>query len=174
MLNKKNAIIAIGLIALYFILRKPKPKKKMSSDKGGIVGGATSAPDLFTEEDAKNGLEMLAETRGKEIAKIAERVLRWETAHFKSKQYKKTGSAGMEVGNWANLPDGMESIPMTENRTGKTKRFIVWGSPYAFLNYFADYVERWDGNWARWFSTNPKLQAEYRAKVNTVKNRIVV
>lgn len=171
MLNKKNAIIVIGIFAVLYLLKKGKNKKSKTLK---TEDGNNSSGNEFTEEDAKNGLEMLAETRGKEIAKIAERVLRWETNHFKSKQYKKTGSAGMEIGNWSNLPSNMDSIPMIENRTGKTKYFVVWGSPYAFLNYFADYVDRWDGNWARWYSTDPSKQAEYRSKVNSVKNRIVV
>lgn len=171
MLNKKNAIIVIGIFAVLYLLKKRKNKKEQPKKTEEMQ---SNAPDLFTAEDAKNALEMLAETRGKEIAKIAERVLRWETAHFKSKQYKKTGSAGMEIGKWENLPANMDSIPMIENNTGKVKRFVVWGNPYQFLNYFADYVERWNGNWARWYSTQPKLQAEYRKKVNSVKNRIVI
>jgi hypothetical protein len=167
MFKKENLILVVGAIALIYILRKKKPKtenKKMISDE----------PNKFDENDAKNALEMLAEREPKELAKIAERVLRWETNHFRSKQYRLTGSAGMEVGAWKNLPSGMESIPMIENNTGKTKRFIVWGSPYSFLLYFVEYVKRHNGNWARWYSTDAKLQAEYRAKVNTVKNRIVV
>ena len=174
MLKKQTLIIAIGVIAVYFLFIKGKNKKKKMKGKDEETSSGTGSASGFTPEDAKNGLEMLAETRGKEIAKIAERVMRWETAHFTSKQYKKTGSAGMEIGKWKDLPTEMQSIPMTENKTGKTKNFIVWGNPYQFLNYFADYVDRWGGNWARWYSTQPAKQAEYRAKVNTVRNRIIV
>lgn len=170
MFKKENLIILISGLAIVFLITRKKKKKTNSKE----MNSSSESGNNFTPEDAKNALEMLAETRGKEIAKIAERVLRWETNHFKSRQYKLTGSAGMEIGKWKDLPAGMESIPMTENKTGKTKRFIVWGSPYSFLNYFADYVQRHNGNWARWYSTKPELQTEYRNKVNTVKNRIVV
>jgi hypothetical protein len=127
---------------------------------------------IYTEAAAKDAILKLAKTNPTN-AKIIERIYRWETAHFTSKQFKLTGSAGMEIGKWEGLPANVKSVPLIENGTGKTKNFIVWRSCYDFVLYLSAYIDRYNGNWARWYSTDPTNQTIYRNKVNSVKNRFI-
>lgn len=127
----------------------------------------------FTSEDAKQALLNFALVN-KERAKIIERIMRWETAHFTSYQYKVCGSAGMEIGNWTNLPSNIGTIRMKENGTGIIKEFIIWRSVGDFIAYLDGYITRHGGNWARWYSSDISKQSEYRAKVNSIKNRYIV
>ena len=152
-------VAVAGVLIALFLNKKRKP---VSGEKR-----------LFTEEDAIEALKKAQIEFGTEKAKILEKILRWETAHFKSKQFQFTGSAGMEIGKWKNLPPNAPYITLTENKTGLKKKFIVWGSVYNFLKYLSEYIDRHEGNWGRWYSINPEKQADYKAKVNQVKNRIV-
>jgi hypothetical protein len=111
---------------------------------------------------------------GKERAQLLEKIMRWETAHFKSGQYKKGGSAGMEAGRWYNLPDGLSTYQMKDNLTGYMATFIKWTSVIQFLEYLNKYIDRYNGNFARWNTTDPQRQADYRAKVLSVRNRTIV
>ena len=81
----------------------------------------------------------------------------------------------MEDGKWFNLPAGSYSTyQMRDNLTGYLATFIKWNSVLSFLEYLNDYIDRYNGNWARLNSTNESKQAEYRKRVNAVKNRTIV
>lgn len=154
--------VSIAIIAAYFLFFKKGNKKDMKEGN-------------FTPEDAENALLTMAGKYGKERAQLLEKILRHETAHFKSGQYKRGGSAGMEDGKWFNLPAGSYSTyQMRDNLTGYLATFIKWNSVLSFLEYLNDYIDRYNGNWARWNSTNESKQAEYRKRVNAVKNRTIV
>lgn len=127
----------------------------------------------YTEDDAKNAILAVQNMYGTEMARTVEKMLRLETGHFKSQQYKKTGSAGMEEGKWANLPYPMDSIAMDDVLKPGMERFIVWQSVTDFALYLAEYIQRYNGNYARWNSLNPLVQMEYRKKVESVKPRFV-
>lgn len=126
----------------------------------------------FTDEDAKKAILKLSQSN-LDRARVIERLMRLETNHFKSRQYLLCGSGGMEVGKWQNLPSGLSSVSMVENGTGKTKEFIVWNSVEAFVKYLSEYIDRYNGNWARWYSASATFQESYRNKVNAVQNKWV-
>jgi len=132
---------------------------------------------MFTINDATEALLKLAQVKGKERAQLIERILRWETNHFKSKQYKLTGSAGMEDGKWQNLPEKYSTIQMLDNHphlvSNPMRTFIKWNSVYDFCIYLSDYIDRHNGNYGRWNSTNVEKQKVYEKCVSSVKNRIV-
>lgn len=155
------SIVIVGIVLTYFgFFRKGKKDMKQGD---------------FTPEDAENALLTIAGKYGKERAQVIERMLRHETAHFKSGQYKRGGSAGMEAGKWFNLPESSyTTFEMRDNLTGKIATFIKWNSVLAFLEYLNEYIDRYNGNWARWNSTNEAKQTEYRKRVNAVKNRTIV
>ncbi len=125
----------------------------------------------FTEADAKDGLQRIEKIHGKTIAQIIEKIMRLETAHFTSLQYKRTGSAGMEVGKWSNIPTNNinGTFALKDNQDKHIANFYVWKSPYAFMEYLADYIKRYGGNFGRWNSIDPNKQKLYAQKVNNVK-----
>lgn len=135
----------------------------------------------YTEADAAAALAKLAKEKGKERAQLIERILRHETAHFNSRQYVSTGSAGMEDGAWGKVvkpyfPNGYEVVYFKDNHpkergTAKPLAFIVWPSVYLFVKFFSDYIDRHNGNWARWNSTDAKRQEVYRGRIAAIKSR---
>lgn len=131
----------------------------------------------FNEDDGKLAIISVKDKYGIDMARIVERMFRWETAHFKSGQYRNTGSAGMEIGKWSNLPkDQIESGTYDAHDADPTDgidKFIIWKHPKYAALYMADYIKRNGGNWARWNSTNPDKQTAYRNKVNTITPKFV-
>ena len=161
--QKLILLISIAAIATYFLFFKKEDKKEMEPNKE------------FTPQDAEDALLTMAGKYGKERAQLLERILRHETAHFKSGQYKRGGSAGMEDGKWFELPKGSyTTYKMKDNLLGYVATFIKWNSVLSFLEYLNKYIDRYNGNFARWNSLNPTNQAEYRNRVNAVKNRTIV
>ena len=63
---------------------------------------------------------------------------------------------------------------MRDNKTGEMRPFIKWNSVYNFLKYLNDYIDRWDGDWPRWNTTDESGKITYRQKVNSIRNRTVV
>lgn len=133
---------------------------------------------LFTENDALVALRRIAQEKGKERATLLERMLRLETNHFRSLQYQQTGSAGMEDGAWGAtvkpyFPNGYQTVFFRDNHpqergTNKPLAFIVWNSVYDFCRFLSDYIDRHQGNYARWNSTIAARQATYRNKIASV------
>lgn len=132
---------------------------------------------MFTSKDAQNAILALKDIKGVERARLIEKILRLETAHFRSKQYQLSGSAGMEAGNWKDLdPKSYTTFQMNDNHlTGekKLRTFIKWNNVLDFCIYLSDYIDRHGGNYARWNSTNPERQDKYINKVNSIKARFV-
>ena len=134
---------------------------------------------MFTEKDAKDALIKLASIKGVQKAITIEQMMRCETAHFTSWQYKNTGTGGMEAGKWPNLaPSKINgTITMPDNHPDKVKVknriFIVWKSVEDFVFYLSDYIDRHekDGGFARWNSTDLNQQAKYMSAVKGVKSR---
>ena len=137
---------------------------------------------MFTPTNAQNALIAFAK-KNKDRAQLLERIMRLETAHFKSKQYQLTGSAGMESGAWGDkvkpyFPHGYQTIHMNDNhpeQRGKLDcEFIVWDSLDNFIRFLSDYIDRHNGNYAAWNSLNPTAEANYRKEVAGVINRFIV
>ena len=137
----------------------------------------------FTVDDAQKAILQIKKEFGSDMARRIEQMMRLETAHFTSGQYKLTGSAGMEVGKWSNIPDGATAgyanindthkISRDENGNEIDEKFIVWNSVTDFARYLANYIKRYDGNYARWNSTSPTAQTEYRKRVNSITPRFI-
>jgi hypothetical protein len=153
--------IAIGFL-LFFLL---KPSKSGDTQDMGVAKN-------FTIADAQSAIIQLANDTDVDKARLVEQMLRLETAHMTSKEYKQTGSAGMEDGQWANLP-AHDTLPFVDNQDGHTGHFIVWDSVYDFCKYLSDYIDRYDGNYARWNTTDINGQLAYEARVQSVKARFV-
>lgn len=160
--EKLILLISIAAIATYFLFFK-KDKKEMETNKE------------FTPQDAEDALLTMAGKYGKERAQLLERIMRWETDHYRSGQYKRGGSAGMEDGKWFDLPKGTYSTyKMKDNLLGYMATFIKWNSVLSFLEYLNKYIDRYNGNFARWNTTNKEAQEQYRKKINSVRNRTIV
>lgn len=170
---KKLITIAIVIALIYFIIKGIKNLKKSN---GNITATEMMQRKNFTEKDAENAIREVNKIYGKDMAQLVERIMRLETNHFKSGQYRLTGSAGMEVGKWANIPKGATDGYIEIDDTAKVgmEKFIVWHSVTDFAKYLAEYIKRYNGNYARWNALDEKLQEQYRKKVMSVKPRFIV
>jgi len=119
------------------------------------------------------------------IVENAERIFRLETNHFKSKQFEGTFSAGMEKFS-DNFPYGWKTInnifweknpaykpigfkKFIENQTGKTKYFLKFPSFLASLLTLCAFLDYYNNNPGRWFSTNPVSQNNYNVSIKKIK-----
>ena len=158
---KQTLILAIIAAAFFFAKR---PAKKAL---------AHEMENKFTPDDAKAALLKISAKYGKDMGATVERIMRLETAHFTSGQYRKTGTAGMVVGKWSNLP--YKNMPTVKyDVKGKTYEYIVWPDVFSFMEYLVSYINRNNGNWARWNSTSPVVQENYRKLVGGVTNKFIV
>lgn len=127
---------------------------------------------IFTPLDAENAIKEIKNIYGSDMAKTVEKMMRLETSHFTSGQYKATGSAGMEEGKWKDLPPHKVAT-FTDNHDGHIGKFIVWNSVTDFAKYLADYINRYNGNFARWNSTDLTKQISYKNKINSISTHFV-
>lgn len=195
--RKKIVLITLFVVVLLYIYNSTKSKESLIS-KSKIFKKLTS--QKFTENDIVPALKKAEKIYGTDAAALLERVYRWETAHFKSGQYRNTGSAGMEVGSttgtdrkkiptkkypygwttpkklWENNPKykpvGTYTTP--ENQTGIVKTFIKFPSTEAAVLTLAEVLKKRGWNAGTWYSTNKVLQDKYNGHINSVKNRIIV
>jgi len=165
-------ILGVTSLLVYLIIRMLKPTDNSNTH---ITATEQMNKKQFTEQDGKDAILQIQKEYGTDTAKLIEKMMRLETAHFKSGQYKLTGSAGMEQGKWQDIPTGATDgyIEIKDNQDGHLGKFIVWHSVTDFARYLAEYIKRHDNNYARWNSTKEPLQAEYRKRVNEIKSRFV-
>jgi|LakMenE18May11ns_1017448.scaffolds.fasta_scaffold9875877_5 hypothetical protein len=135
------------------------------------------AKKMFTELDAKKAILNIKDKYGLEMAMLIEQMFRFETNHFKSLQYKKTGTAGLTVGKWpAPVPKSptvtFKTNPALDSAGRSQIDYIVW-NPAEFTEFLVNYIKRYNGNFGRWFSTDPEKQKAYINKVSQVKTRFV-
>ena len=83
----KPAYITLILIGVLFLFGKIFNKK------------------MFSEQDARTAILKLKDAKGAERARLVEQMMRLETNHIRSEQYRNTGSAGMEAGAWGKYLD---------------------------------------------------------------------
>lgn len=185
--------IAFALAALYLYWNE----KKRSSDAISKLSENMKLGKTFTEADAKPALAKVKAKYGIEMAKLIEKVARWETAHFTSKQYKLTGTGGMEahgsapyygwfaaffvanpdyrpVGTTAMLENAGLSAEGGNAQSKSAKVFVIMPSVEAWMMFLADYATRYakDGGIARWYSTDKNAQKLYMDKLATVSSKI--
>lgn len=151
----------------------------------------------FTENDGKEALKVIYDKYGKDMAIIIERMYRDETRHFKSGQYKACGTGGMEVfgsapyygwdknffetnpefqpiGIWSAYENkGMSGQGGNQQVTDRKKEFVVLPSVLAGMEYKAFYINKHNGNWARWHSTKASNQQTYKKHIESIKPRFV-
>ena len=159
-------ILVVLSLLLYFFKKKPMETENIISPKRD-----------FNEEDAKLGILAVKNKYGVEMAKTVEKMFRHETSHFKSGQYKKTGTPGMTAMNWgSNVPKTptitFNTNPKLDSANRTQISFIVW-NPYDASLFLADYITRHKGNFGRWFSTIPSKQISYAIAVNKIIPRFV-
>ncbi|WP_321838882.1 hypothetical protein [Paraburkholderia bannensis] len=163
----------------------------------GIIGNFSASPvsqiNDFNEEDAKDALRYIFDKYGRSIAEIVERMYRVETRHFHSMQYRRCGTGGMEIhgnppaygwnpafftelptGTWSAYEGaGLSGAGGNAQVTDHPKTFVVVSSVRIGMEFKARYIVAYNGNYARWFSTEAHAQEVYRATLNTVEPRIV-
>jgi len=146
------------------------------SSKSTQLETPTKPQNNFTELDAKNAILAVKNKYGVDMARLVEKMFRWETGHFKSGAYKVTGTAGMTKGNWgAGVPTdtiNFKTNPALDSGGRSNIDFILW-NPKDFALYLASYIKRHNGNYGRWFSTIPEKQTSYANKVQTIKAKFV-
>ena len=154
--NKKIAVVIIATVIIVAMLLFYYKRYLM--------------PKHYTIDDAKAGLKAVADKYGNAMAATVEKMYRNETANFTSKQYVLTGTPGMEAGKWGQFRFGYAigayaTVPLNDNQVGDQRKFIVFPSVTDAMLFVAAYINYYNGNYARWNSTDPTIQAQYRARV---------
>lgn len=187
--------VLIALVLLFswlYMEENNRRTAKIEEIKENIMKGKQ-----FTEADAKTALAKVAAKYGKTVAATIEKVARIETAHFASKQYRDTGTGGMEafgpapyygwfapffIANPSYAPVG--TTAMLENKglssqggnaqSAKPKVFVIMPSVEAWMMFLADYAERHkaNGGMLRWYSTDKNAQALYAQKLAQITPKI--
>jgi hypothetical protein len=128
----------------------------------------------FTVKDGTDAIKAIYKKYGAERAALIERMMRLETAHFTSGQYKKTGTAGMEAGAWGHyvapfLPTYTTYAAQdAQDKSRGVRQFIVWPSVELFCEFLNWYINFFKGDFSRWNSLDPATKARYAASVNSV------
>jgi hypothetical protein len=146
------------------------------------------------EKEIESALNKVKEVYGVNYAKRLEQLFRNETAHFKSGNFLKTLSPGMEVGakviypyGWSSLFEFWENNPQykptgthsqAENTSALAKKrgvrtFIKFGSVEASMMTVAHLIKLRGGNFGAWFSKNAVQQLAYNHELDKIKVRIV-
>jgi hypothetical protein len=156
----------------------------------GIRKGIVSAKKVGTESEILSGLAWVIDNYGRSFAENVERVLRWETAHFKSKQWIDGNTAGMEATTitfpygWSSLsefvndmdvdPSLFTTYTMVENNTGITKRFIRFPDAYTFIIFLAWFIKnKRGGRFGYWYSLDEASARRYENNIAGVVPRYV-
>lgn len=179
-MNANAKLIFSGLL-VFFILRSLKNRNEQT--------------EVIPEEQmnaVRNGLSKVIEKYGEEFARNTERVLRIETRHFKSKQWKEGNTSGMEAVKgkenafpygWSSLrefsekekvnPSLFSTYSMIENRTGIRKTFIKFPDAYIFILFLAWFIKnKRNGRFENWYSLNEDSAKQYAELMKKVRPRI--
>jgi hypothetical protein len=162
----------------------------------GLIANFAAKPggeNDFNEQDAREALRYIFDHYGRSIAETVERMYRTETRHFQSMQYRRCGTGGMEVhgappyygwaaefyselptGKWAAFEGaGLSGHGGNAQVTDRPKEFVVVPSVKVGMEFKARYIVHYDGNYARWFSTDADKQAVYRKTLESITPKIV-
>jgi hypothetical protein len=179
-MNNIQKYTIIGIIIVTFILYSQKSKNESELD--------INENDMTSQRSS--GLSKVIQDYGVEYAKNVERLLRWETAHFKSRQWKNGSTAGMEATTekfpfgWSSLKkfvnenniseNKFSTYKMIENNTGITKTFIKFPDEFTFIIFLAWFIRNVRNNrFGYWYSTNEENARRYEEKISKVIPRIV-
>jgi hypothetical protein len=77
------------------------------------------------------------------------------------------------AGTWSIFENkGLSDVGGNKQATMKKKVFVVMPSAEAALMFNAFYIKKYNGNYARWFSTDPIKQELYRKKIESIRPRL--
>ena len=182
--NKKIGLVFFGVGLSLIALSRTK---KTDSPSGG-------AQETFSNSQLQPAFNALAEKYGPAFAKEIEQLYRKETAHFKSGQFLKTFSPGMEVspGNhefpygWASLRDFSNAykptrhapvnanttflVPMKESGTGLTKYYVGFPDLFGAIQ-FVGYTLHKRLHPGYWRSTQKDVADAYRASYKQINTQ---
>jgi len=156
----------------------------------GLKRGVVEVGRISTEAGTIAGLSWVIDNYGREYAEQIEKVLRWETAHFTSKQWLQGNTAGMEATSlnfpfgWSSLqefvntygldPGDFSTYTMVENNTGITKRFIKFPDVYTFIVFLAWFIKtKRNGRIGNWYSLDENSATRYENSLQGVRSRYV-
>lgn len=156
----------------------------------GLKRGVVEVGRISTESGTIAGLSWVLDNYGRAYAEQIEKVLRWETAHFTSKQWLQGFTAGMEATNtsfpfgWSSLQEfttnfglnagDFSTYTMVENNTGITKRFIKFPDPYTFVVFLAWFIKnKRNGRIGNWYSLDENSAARYENSIQGVRSKYV-
>lgn len=186
MKKKNNAVpFLIGGLALGGLLLG---LRGASVTPGNITGVFDQGND---EEQVKEALKTVANMYGREFAIKLEQLLRLETAHFSSGQWKKAHTAGMEATKntwpygWSSLdefinifnslqlyPDQFSTVAVEENQTDDIEEYIVFPSAYDFILFLAWFIKnKRGGRFGNWYSMNEASAQSYENNLSTIVPR---
>lgn len=78
------------------------------------------------------------------------------------------------IGTWAAFEGaGLSGAGGNAQVTDRKKVFVVVSSVRVGMEFKAKYIVHYNGNYARWFSTDANAQAVYRKKLESITPRIV-
>ncbi len=189
--KKDNGLVWLLLGGAALMLMKGGNGSPDGSASGG-GGGASNRP--FTDAQLQTAFNALKEKYGSAFAKEIEQLYRKETAHFKSGQFLKTFSPGMEVSpskhtfpyGWSSLVDFANSyhptnhapvnaqttflVPMKENNTGITKYYVGFPDLFGAIQ-FVGYTLAKRVHPGYWRSTQPAIADTYRASYKQINTQ---
>jgi len=159
----------------------------------GVISVDKATGSFGVDGDIVDALGTVKSLYGKKFAQDIERALRIETANFSSGQWKQGNTAGMEATSntfpygWGSLEDFIQDFPeleltswdfitytMNENGTGIPKKFIRFPNPYAFILFFAWFIEnKRSGRVASWYSLNDESAQRYENSMMNITPSIV-
>lgn len=189
--KKKDGLIPI-LIGGGLLLLMSKGGKGSPVPTGS--GGGSGASGAVTNAQLQSAFNALKTKYGSAFAKEIEQLYRKETAHFKSGQFVKTYSPGMEVspGNhsfpygWSSLAEFASAykptnhppvnasttylVPMKENNTGITKYYVGFPDLFSAVQ-FVGYTLNKRVHPGYWRSTKPDIADAYRASYKLINTQ---
>lgn len=146
--------------------------------------------DSTIKGNAPAGLQRVANKYGLDYARNIERLLRLETAHFKSSQWLKCGTAGMVATStkfpfgWSSLatfaeknnidPDQFGIVYFANTSDGKPRNYIKFPDTGLFVEFLADFLHKVrGGNYLAWYSLNEAQQQKYKAALSKISTKFV-
>lgn len=183
-------ILAIVVIGLFLLFKFKKPANASTGEASDVrVNGdeidlnTTSASNDFsppTNDQLKSIFTEIKSIYGPTMAKWVEQIYRFETGHFKSGQYLKTGSPGM-LAFGESYPYGWKSpvnlwdsdinsrpvkiVPMIKN--GKTYNYLGFSNVLGAAKTVAEHIKKY-GRPGRWNSTDPVQMSNYENKLRGI------
>lgn len=186
-MNKRLIITFAFIVVFVLVANKSGIFKKLNLSKK-----MNEVKKNFTESDFTNAVKFL-KSKGVDFITLAkiEQLYRLETNHFKSGQYKGTGTGGMETkaGMQSDFPFGWSSLQKfkdstgivpagihsyVDNQTKKTRSFVVFNSVSDAIQFFIYFIFTIrNGQYWKWNTLDEQKGLEYKKAVDSMKYPIV-